>query len=88
MSHQSIYTLKLSTNAQVPKEHLGHHAFHTYRIASPDESVEIVLEHNICGSAVYHEGTLDALQFLLRQRENGNPKRLWNMMDILSHEDN
>jgi len=69
----------------VPKEHLGHHAFHTYRIASPDNSVEIVLEHNICGSAVYHDGTLDALQFLLRQRENGNPKRLWNMMDILSH---
>jgi len=69
----------------VPEEHLGAHAFHTYRIASPDNSVELVLEHNVCGGAVYHEGTLDAVAFLIHQMDAENPKRLWSMVDILSH---
>merc|ERR1740130_1478749 len=69
----------------VPEKHLGAHAFHTYRIASPDDTVELVFEHNVCGGAVYHTGTLDAVAFLLRQIEAKNPKRLWSMIDILSH---
>eukprot|EP00940_MAST-03C_sp_MAST-3C-sp2_P002791 g2791.t1 len=72
-----------SAEMGVPEEHLKHHAFHTYRIASEDSTVEIIMEHNICGSAVYHDGTLDALAFLLRQKEMGNPKRLWSMIDVL-----
>jgi hypothetical protein len=33
----------------VPPEHLGGHAYHTYRLASPDGSVGFEFQHNVCG---------------------------------------
>lgn len=44
----------------VPEEALSGHAFHTYRLKSPDGSVTFEFQHNVRGRVVYAEGTLDA----------------------------
>jgi len=49
---------------RVPKEHLLGHAFHTYKLTSPDGSVGFEFQHNVCGRSIYAEGTVDAALFL------------------------
>lgn len=34
---------------RVPEEHLLGHAYHTYRLTSPDGSVGFEFQHNVCG---------------------------------------
>lgn len=34
---------------RVPEGHLNGHAFHTYRLTSPDGSVGFEFQHNVCG---------------------------------------
>jgi 4-hydroxy-tetrahydrodipicolinate reductase len=34
---------------RVPEDALGGHAFHTYRLASPDGSVGFEFQHNVVG---------------------------------------
>ena len=36
----------------VPEEHLLGHAYHTYRLVSPDGSVSFEFQHNVCGRAI------------------------------------
>lgn len=68
----------------VPREHIKTgHAFHTYHLTSPDGSVNFEFQHNVCGRAVYAAGTVDAAQFLANRRQQGGPKRVFNMIDIL-----
>lgn len=47
-------------------------------------SVVFELQHNVCGRRVYAEGTVDAVEFVSRTRNNITPnKRLFNMIDVL-----
>lgn len=74
----------------MPEAALAGHAFHTYRLTSPDGSVSFEFQHNVCGRAIYAEGTVDAALFLAeRVREAGNGggggggQRLFDMVDVL-----
>ncbi|KAI8466135.1 MAG: hypothetical protein J3K34DRAFT_434831 [Monoraphidium minutum] len=67
----------------VPQEHLLGHAYHTYRLASPDGSVGFEFQHNVCGRTIYAEGTVDAALFLDQQIRAGSSKKLFNMIDVL-----
>lgn len=68
----------------VPEEHISAgHAFHTYHLTSPDGSVDFEFQHNVCGRRVYAAGTVDAVQFLDRQKERRDSTRLFDMIDIL-----
>ncbi|KAL2650589.1 hypothetical protein R1flu_018717 [Riccia fluitans] len=67
----------------VPSEHLGGHAFHTYRLTSPDNTVEFKFEHNVCGRSIYAQGTVDAVLFLMKKIEEKSEKKVFNMIDVL-----
>jgi hypothetical protein len=99
------------------------HAYHTYRLTSPDKTVALELQHvrrawlcagctppalreggtraqesrrrklsrsgchpcawqNVCGRAVYAEGTADAVEFLAAQVHAQHPRRVWSMLDV------
>jgi len=68
----------------VPEEHISGHAFHTYTVTSPDGSVALQFQHNVCGREVYAEGTVDAAIFLSQQIKAGSDKKIYNMIDVLS----
>lgn len=59
------------------------HAFHTYKLKSPDETVSFEFQHNVCGRGFYAAGTVDAVLFLDRMRATGGDKRTFDMIDIL-----
>lgn len=59
------------------------HAFHTYRLKSPDGTVSFEFQHNVCGRGFYAAGTVDAVMFLDRMRAGGGEKRVFDMIDIL-----
>lgn len=40
-------------------------------------------QHNVCGRAIYAEGTVDAALFLARQVAGGAGQRVYNMIDVL-----
>ena len=67
----------------VPESALAGHAYHTYRLVSPDESVSFELQHNVCGRRVYAEGTVDAIEFLAESAKSKPSKKLYNMIDVL-----
>jgi 4-hydroxy-tetrahydrodipicolinate reductase len=67
----------------VPKEHLGGHAFHTYRLKSPDGSVNFEFQHNVCGRTIYADGTVDAARFLHEKVQAGGKPQVFNMIDVL-----
>lgn len=67
----------------VPENALDGHAFHTYKLISPDESVTFELQHNVCGRRVYAEGTVDAIIFLAQIKAQKAKKRLYSMIDVL-----
>lgn len=48
------------THAIVAVNFAGH-AYHTYHLTSPDGSVNMEFQHNVCGRVVYAEGTVDAV---------------------------
>ena len=68
----------------VPREALLGHAFHTYRLTSPDGTVAFELQHNVCGRRVYAEGTADAVAFVDQVRDKKpRSKALFSMIDVL-----
>ena len=67
----------------VPEAALAGHAYHTYRLASPDGSVTFEFQHNVCGRTIYAEGTVDAALFLAAKVAEGSDKRLFDMVDVL-----
>jgi 4-hydroxy-tetrahydrodipicolinate reductase len=76
----------------VPEEFLLGHAFHTYRLSSPDNTVNFEFQHNVCGRSIYAEGTVDAALFLHRKLGEaaegaagaaGGGKTVYDMMDVL-----
>jgi 4-hydroxy-tetrahydrodipicolinate reductase len=67
----------------VPRKHLGGHAFHTYRLRSPDQSVSFEFKHNVCGRTIYADGTVDAALFLHQKILEGGEPAVFNMIDVL-----
>ncbi|CAL5394894.1 unnamed protein product [Camellia sinensis] len=67
----------------VPEEHLSHHAFHLYHLTSPDQTVSLEFQHNVCGSSMSAEGTVDVIIFLSRKVQSKAEKRIYNMTDVL-----
>lgn len=67
----------------VPREHLDGHAFHTYRLVSPDKTVSFEFQHNVCGRTIYADGTVDAALFLHQQMQKGGEPTVFNMIDVL-----
>ncbi|KAL7558608.1 hypothetical protein ACA910_019443 [Epithemia clementina (nom. ined.)] len=72
----------------VPEHALQGHAFHTYTLTSPDQSVQFQLQHNVAGRTIYAEGTADAVQFLakkllLQQQDDSVKPRVYSMINVL-----
>ncbi len=68
---------------RVPEEHLLGHAYHTYKLKSPDGTVGFEFQHNVCGRSIYAEGTVDAALFLAQRVERPGDKTLFDMIDVL-----
>jgi len=67
----------------VPVEYVDGHAFHTYTLTSPDDTVCIEFKHNVCGRSIYAQGTIDAVIFLSDRIRAGADKKIYNMFDVL-----
>lgn len=78
-AHESMQDMK------VPAKFVtSGHAFHTYQVESPEGDVVFEFQHNVCGRQLYAAGTVDAVLFLDRKREeNSKEKLVFNMIDIL-----
>eukprot|EP00559_Dactyliosolen_fragilissimus_P005390 CAMPEP_0184867592 /NCGR_PEP_ID=MMETSP0580-20130426/27209_1 /TAXON_ID=1118495 /ORGANISM="Dactyliosolen fragilissimus" /LENGTH=363 /DNA_ID=CAMNT_0027367979 /DNA_START=161 /DNA_END=1252 /DNA_ORIENTATION=+ len=63
------------------------HAFHTYSLKSPDDTVEFQLRHNVSGRTVYAEGTADAVKFLAKKVAQSNLDdyngKVFSMINVL-----
>lgn len=67
----------------VPEAHLEGHAWHTYTLISPDETVMFQFKHNVNGRDIYASGTIDAVVFLAGRVADGNKGRVFSMIDVL-----
>ncbi|KAK1277636.1 hypothetical protein QJS04_geneDACA007395 [Acorus gramineus] len=67
----------------VPEEYLSAHAFHMYNLTSPDQTVSLEIQHNVCGRSMYAEGSIDAAIFLAKKVQSEADKKLYNMIDVL-----
>ena len=67
----------------VPEEHIAGHALHRYDLRAANDTVQIVLEHNVHGRRVYAEGTLLALSYLQRRVAEGSRGDVFSMHDVL-----
>jgi 4-hydroxy-tetrahydrodipicolinate reductase len=67
----------------VPETALKGHAFHTYTLTSPDNSVQFQLQHNVAGRTVYAEGTADAVKFLAKKIRTVPTGQVYNMINVL-----
>lgn len=67
----------------VPEEYLSGHAFHMYHLTSPDGTVTLEFQHNVCGRSIYADGTVDAVLFLAKKVRAKAEKRIYDMIDVL-----
>ena len=67
----------------VPQEGLNGHAFHTYTLTSPDNTVNFQLQHNVVGRTVYAEGTADAVKFLAKKIRTEPEAKIFTMINVL-----
>ena len=67
----------------IPEEYLSGHGWHTYSLASDDETVRLAFTHNVNGRDVYAKGTLDAVSFLNEKVTAGAKGRVFSMIDVL-----
>lgn len=70
----------------IPEEHLNGHAWHTYTLTSPDETVTFSFTHNVNGREIYGLGTLDAVAFLAGKIRAGEKGGVYSMIDVLKGE--
>ena len=67
----------------IPSQYLTGHAFHTYRLTSPDNTVSFEFQHNVLGRQIYAEGTVDAALFLAKKIKEQTEKKVFDMVDVL-----
>lgn len=58
---------------------MGGHAWHTYTLTSPDESVQFEFKHNVCGRRTYGEGVADAVQFIAAKALEKSEQKAGNL---------
>ena len=72
---------------KIPEPHLNGHAWHTYTLTSPDNTVCFEFTHNINGRDIYAQGTMDAAVFLHNQLKKTDSKtikgKVYTMIDVL-----
>ena len=71
----------------VPEEHLLGHAFHTYKLTSPDGSEGFEFQHNVCGRSLYAEGPVDAALFLAKTPQtapSAGGETTFDLIDVLT----
>ncbi|MFQ5484452.1 MAG: dihydrodipicolinate reductase [Desulfobacterales bacterium] len=67
----------------IPKKYLPGHGWHTYRLKSPDKTVNFEFTHNVNGREIYANGTLDAVMFLHKKVGEGKKGSVFTMIDVL-----
>ena len=67
----------------IPSQYLTGHAYHTYHLTSPDNTVSFEFQHNVLGRQIYAEGTVDAALFLAKKIREGSEKKIFDMVDVL-----
>ncbi|MFO7494408.1 MAG: dihydrodipicolinate reductase [Desulfobacterales bacterium] len=67
----------------IPEAYLKGHGWHTYTLDSADGTVRFEFTHNVNGRDIYALGTLDAADFLAAKIEQGQPARIYSMIDVL-----
>ena len=80
---QKVREERAQVEMGVPHAHLSGHAFHTYRLVSPDGTVSFEFQHNVCGRTIYADGTVDAALFLHDKIQAGGEPAVFNMVDVL-----
>jgi len=68
---------------KIPEAYLGGHGWHTYRLTSAAQTVTFEFRHNINGRDIYAEGTLDAVCYLNRKKEDNIVGQVYSMIDVL-----
>lgn len=68
----------------VPAKYLDGHGWHNYSFCSEDGNVLFRFTHNINGRNVYAQGTLDAIRFLAKHKEDQG--KVFSMIDVLKAE--
>jgi len=68
---------------KVPEAYLGGHAYHNYRLRSPDGTVQLGLSHEVLGRQTYVEGALRAVRFVAERSSAGIRGRTYSMQEIL-----
>ncbi len=68
---------------RIPEAYIDGHGWHTYSFESPDKTALFEITHNINGREIYIQGTLDAIDFLLRQIDQGMHGRVFTMIDVI-----
>jgi len=72
---------------KIPEQYLNGHAWHTYTLTSPDNTVCFEFSHHINGRDIYAQGTMDAAVFLHSRwkRQEGKKRKgeIYTMMDVL-----
>lgn len=68
---------------KIPADYLKGHAWHTYTLVSPDETVTFKFEHNVNGRDIYADGTFDAVLYLAGKIEKGSTAHVFSMIDVL-----
>jgi len=67
----------------VPEFALSGHGWHKYSLISPDGNVMLGFEHNINGRDTYVNGTLMALNFLIKKVAEGIKGKCFSMKDVM-----
>ena len=67
----------------VPEGDLSGHAWHTYTLRSADGTVLLSFTHNVSGREIYGGGTVDAVRYLSRKRQEGSRSEVFSMIDVL-----
>ncbi len=78
---------KQKTEVGIPEEHLSGHAFHTYRLHSPDGTVALGLSHDVLGRRVYSLGALRAVRFIAEKMKAGESGKAYDMLEVLRAEE-
>jgi len=67
----------------IPEFALGGHGWHKYSLISPDGNVMLGFEHNINGRDTYVNGTLMALDFLIKKVAESVKGKCFLMKDVM-----
>ncbi len=67
----------------VPVEHLSGHGWHSYALVSSDENIMFQFTHNVNGRAIYAQGAIDAVRFLIKRLNKEKKGKVFSMIDVL-----